>query len=403
MTSSISREQLVLYALLTSLTAMSIDALLPGLRMIDAQMANSSRFAARHLITLFVVGMAFGELALGPLSDAIGRKKVLLLGLALYSAGTLIAMAAGTLEVLVFGRILQGVGVAGPKIATRAMIRDQFEGDMMARVMSFMFALLVFVPMLAPLLGQGVIAVGGWRGLFVAYLMIAMGVALWLIKRQPETLLAMNRIAFQPRLLLGNGMRILGNRRVSLLITATGLVFGAQLLYLSTAAQLFSDAFEIRELFPMYFAILAAGVGIASYFNAGFVLRFGMERMVQSALIGMALVGGAMLVAALIWAGRPPLGLFMLQGFAGFFAIGVLFGNLNAMAMRSLAQLAGLGAALIASGSSLVAALFSSVFSMFYDGSTLYFAAAFFAAAVGALLLLGLSNRDDSAQIQAMR
>ncbi|MFT6452817.1 MAG: DHA1 family bicyclomycin/chloramphenicol resistance-like MFS transporter [Halocynthiibacter sp.] len=233
--------------------------------------------------------------------------------------------------------------------------------------------------------------------------MIAMGVALWLIKRQPETLLAMNRIAFQPRLLLGNGMRILGNRRVSLLITATGLVFGAQLLYLSTAAQLFSDAFEIRELFPMYFAILAAGVGIASYFNAGFVLRFGMERMVQSALIGMALVGGAMLVAALIWAGRPPLGLFMLQGFAGFFAIGVLFGNLNAMAMRSLAQLAGLGAALIASGSSLVAALFSSVFSMFYDGSTLYFAAAFFAAAVGALLLLGLSNRDDSAQIQAMR
>lgn len=393
----------MLYALLTSLTAMSIDALLPGLRMIDAQMANSSRFAARHLITLFVVGMAFGELALGPLSDAIGRKKVLLLGLALYSAGTLIAMAAGTLEVLVFGRILQGVGVAGPKIATRAMIRDQFEGDMMARVMSFMFALLVFVPMLAPLLGQGVIAVGGWRGLFVAYLMIAMGVALWLIKRQPETLLAMNRIAFQPRLLLGNGMRILGNRRVSLLITATGLVFGAQLLYLSTAAQLFSDAFEIRELFPMYFAILAAGVGIASYFNAGFVLRFGMERMVQSALIGMALVGGAMLVAALIWAGRPPLGLFMLQGFAGFFAIGVLFGNLNAMAMRSLAQLAGLGAALIASGSSLVAALFSSVFSMFYDGSTLYFAAAFFAAAVGALLLLGLSNRDDSAQIQAMR
>ena len=155
------RERIALYALLTSLTSVSIDALLPGLRAIGADLGISPPLSTQHIISLFILGMAFGELLLGPLSDALGRKKALILGLCVYAAGTAVAMLAGSLEMVVFGRFLQGVGVAGPKIATRAMIRDQFEGDAMARVMSFMFTLFILVPMLAPALAQVIIAAAG--------------------------------------------------------------------------------------------------------------------------------------------------------------------------------------------------------------------------------------------------
>ena len=397
------RERIVLYALLTSLTSISIDALLPGLRQIGADLGVQPPLSTQHIISLFILGMAFGELLLGPLSDAMGRKRALVLGLGVYALGTVVAMAAGSLEMVILGRFLQGVGVSGPKIATRAMIRDQFEGDAMARVMSFMFTLFILVPMLAPTLAQGIIAVGGWRSVFAVYLAAAGLLGVWLVMRQPETLPLEKRIPFRPRLLVSNGRRILSNRRVTLLIVATGLVFGAQLLYLSTAADLFFDAYGIGQTFPLYFAMLATGIGLASFLNAKLVQRFGSEAMARYGFIGLAVAGLAMLAASTLWAGRPPLTVLMVLGFAAFFAIGVLFGNLNAMAMRSLGQVAGLGASLIASGSSLIATLFAIAFGAFYDGTTLNLSAGFFAAGVSALVLAEIALRADASPVEAVR
>jgi DHA1 family bicyclomycin/chloramphenicol resistance-like MFS transporter len=402
MRSSISfRERIVLYALLTSLTSLSIDAVLPGLRQIGEEVGVAAPLSTQHIISLFIFGMAFGELLLGPLSDAVGRKKALVLGLVVYGAGTIIAMLAGSLEMVIIGRFLQGVGVSGPKIATRAMIRDQFEGDAMARIMSFMFTLFILVPMLAPALAQGLIALAGWRSVFGIYLVIAGLLGLWLMMRHPETLRDGKRIAFRPKLLLQNGRRILSNRRVILLIIATGIIFGAQLLYLSTAVDLFYDAYGIDETFPAYFAILAAGIGLASFLNAKFVQRFGMDAMARAALIGLTAVGLVMLAAVILWGGRMPLMALMMFGFSAFFCIGILFGNLNAMAMRSLGQVAGLGASLIASGSSLVATLYAVVVGSFYDGSAVNLAIGFFVAGASSLLLAELARRGDALPIRA--
>ncbi|WP_420959889.1 multidrug effflux MFS transporter [Brucella sp. IR073] len=397
------RERIVLYALLTSLTSISIDALLPGLRVIGAEVGISSPLSTQHVISLFIFGMVFGELLLGPLSDAMGRKRALLLGLAVYCAGTMIAMLAGSLEMVILGRFLQGVGVSGPKIATRAMIRDQFEGDAMARVMSFMFTLFILVPMLAPVLGQAMIAIGGWRSIFCLYLATACLAGLWLVLRQAETLPPERRIPFRPRLLILNGLRILGNRRVVLLIAATGFVFGAQLLYLSTAADLFLDAYGIEETFPFYFAVLAASIGLASFLNARLVQRFGMDAMARAAFIGLSMAGLVMLLAVLSWDRRLPLAVLMVSGFAAFFATGVLFGNLNAMAMRSLGQVAGLGASLIASGSSLVAALFAVGMGHFYNGTPLNLASGFCLAGVVSLVLSEISARGPAGPVEAVR
>jgi MFS transporter, DHA1 family, multidrug resistance protein len=404
MTSTIRfREQIALYALLTSLTSFSIDALLPGLRQIGADVGVAPPLSTQHIISLFILGMAFGELLLGPLSDAMGRKKALVLGLCVYALGTVIAMAAGSLEMVIAGRFIQGIGVSGPKIATRAMIRDQFEGDAMARVMSFMFTLFILVPMLAPTLAQGIIAIGGWRSVFAFYLGVAALLGLWLVMRQQETLPPAKRIPFRPRLLVLNARRILSNRRVTLLIVATGLVFGAQLLYLSTAADLFFDVYGIVETFPFYFAVLATGIGLASFLNAKLVQRFGSEAMARYGFAGLAAAGFVMLAASGFWDGRPPLPVLMMLAFSAFFAIGVLFGNLNAMAIRSLGQVAGLGASLIASGSSLIATLFAIALGAFYDGTTLTLSIGLLFAGLSALALTEFAARGDAAPVDAIR
>jgi DHA1 family bicyclomycin/chloramphenicol resistance-like MFS transporter len=394
------QERLVLYALLTSLTSLSIDALLPGLREIGVQFGTSPYLSTQHVISLFILGMAFGELLLGPLSDAIGRKRALLLGLGIYVSGTLVAMLANSLEMIILGRFLQGIGVSGPKIATRAMIRDQFEGDAMARIMSFMFTLFILVPMLAPALAQGLIAIAGWRSVFAAYLVIAICLGCWLAVRQQETLRVEQRISFRPRLLIVNGFRILSSRRVGLLILATGLVFGAQLLYLSTAADLFLDAFGVRETFPFYFAMLASAMGLASFLNARLVQRFGMEAMARAAFIGLSAIGFLAAATSIACDGQLPFAIFLAFLFPLFFAIGLLFGNLNAMAMQPLGHVAGFGASLIASGSSLVATLFAVGFGGFYDGTVVYLFSGFLAAGLCGFAFLHIANRGDASALR---
>lgn len=397
------RSRLILYALLTSLTAISIDAILPGLLSIEETLQAQPPLRTQHVVSLFIFGMVFGELLIGPASDAFGRKAALIAGLTVYIAGTVVAMTAASMEVLIFGRILQGIGVSGPKIATRAMIRDQFEGDAMARVMSFMFTLFISVPMIGPALGQGIIVLAGWRGVFVMYLVLALALGIWMVLRDPETLPPERRIPIRFTPLVSNAARILTNRRVVLLIFATGLVFGAQLFYLSVAAELFFDAYGIDRGFPLLFAILAAGIGLASYTNGMLVERFGASAMARSGFIGMSAASVVMLAACLLTDDVLPLVIFIVLGFGVFFAIGILFGNLNAMAMRTLGDVAGIGSSLLASGSSLVATLFALIAGTFYAGGVVIVPVAFLVAGSSGLLLTAIALRSDGTSISATK
>lgn len=397
------RSRLILYALLTSLTAISIDAILPGLLSIEETLQVQPPLRTQHVVSLFIFGMVFGELLIGPASDAFGRKAALIAGLAVYIVGTVVAMTAASMEVLIIGRILQGIGVSGPKIATRAMIRDQFEGDAMARVMSFMFTLFIFVPMIGPALGQGIIVLAGWRGVFAMYLVLALLLGAWMVLRHPETLPPEKRIPIRFTPLVSNAARILTNRRVVLLIFATGLVFGAHLFYLSVAAELFFDAYGIDRGFPLLFAILAAGIGLASYTNGMFVERFGASAMARSGFIGMSAASVVMLAACLLTDDVLPLVIFIVLGFGIFFAIGILFGNLNAMAMHTLGDVAGIGSSLLASGSSLVATLFALIAGIFYAGGVVIVPVAFLVAGSSGLLLTVIALRSDETSISAAK
>ena len=180
-------EFIALIAMLFATIAFSIDAMLPALPQIAAELTPADPNRAQLILTSFVLGMGLGTFLAGPISDALGRKPVIVLGAGLYMVGALLAWAAPTLETVLAARLLQGLGAAGPRVVSLAMVRDLYSGRHMARIMSFAMMIFTLVPALAPLAGQGIIALTGWRGIFLAFLVFAVVATSWLSLRQPET------------------------------------------------------------------------------------------------------------------------------------------------------------------------------------------------------------------------
>jgi DHA1 family bicyclomycin/chloramphenicol resistance-like MFS transporter len=392
-------EFVVLFSLTTSLIALSIDAMLPALRDIGEALAVTDANDTQFIITLFIFGMVFGEIFFGPLSDALGRKRAILIGLAIYALGAVIAMTAGSLEMILVGRFVQGIGVSGPKIASRALIRDLYEGEAMSRILSFIMMVFILTPMLAPALGQLVLTVADWRAIFFAFLALAALVGAWMQLRQPETLPPSRRLAFSLGTIYANTRLILRHGPVMAYTFSAGFIFGALLLYLSTSQAMFLDLYGVDETFPLYFAILALAIGCASFSNSQLVMRLGMRPLALGALTGLILFGCALLAVALAYGGVPPFPLFMALCFMIFFCNGILFGNLNALAMQSLGRVAGLGASIIASVSSLVAVVMAVTVGRFYDQTAQPLAAGFILAGATSLALVLAVRRSRAGDI----
>ena len=175
-----------------------------------------------------------------------------------------------------------------------------------------------------------------------------------------------------------------------------GLVFGVQVVYLSTSQAMFQDFYNAGKRFPLYFAILALGIGMASLLNSQLVMRYGMHRLTVSALVGLIIFSFTLLIIGITHSGIPPFQWFMVLCFSMFFCIGILFGNINALAMQWLGHIAGLGASLIASISSIVAVMVSVSVGRFYNGTILPMALGFLACATIALALVLSAKRSTA-------
>jgi DHA1 family bicyclomycin/chloramphenicol resistance-like MFS transporter len=356
-------------SLLTSIAALSIDTMLPALPAIGESLQVDNSNDLQLVITLFVFGMFLGELIFGPLSDSLGRKKALAIGLVIYCAGTAIALGSTTLHQLLLGRIIQGIGVSGPKIISRAMIRDQFEGNRMARIFSFVMTVFIFAPMIAPALGQGIVLLAGWRAIFFFFLILAVFTAALIMIQQPETLAPERRRPINLRNLLSKAGLILRTPRVTCYAVTAGLVFGILLLFLSTSQAMFHYMYDREESFPLYYAILSSGFGVAALLNARLVMKHGMYRLCLGGLIGLIGLGIFFLFAG--EGGVPSFGAFMAGCYVLMLCAGILFSNLSALAMQPLGKMAGLGASLVSAISSIIAVTVSLFAGRFYD-NTLY-------------------------------
>ncbi|MBU2864237.1 multidrug effflux MFS transporter [Reinekea forsetii] len=392
-------EFIMLIALLSSLVALSLDTMLPAFNTIAADLNIQDIRQTQWIITAIIVGMAFGQLFFGPLSDAYGRKGSILLGIGLFCLGAVLSMTAQSFEALLIGRFIQGIGVSGPRIATMALVRDKFVGNAMARIMSFVMVAFVMVPMLAPLVGQAILLAFSWRAIFGLFVVLSVIAGIWLAIRQPETLQPENRRPMNAKS-IGFGIKIVVSHPRTLGFSmASGVIFGGLLTYVGSAQAIFEGIYGLGDKFPFFFAALAFGIGSASYVNGRLVMRIGALNLAIYALIGKMLLALILVVLAMLQGGSPTLWQFMLLGFMLMFCVGILFGNLSSLAMVPLGKLAGVGAAVVGTLQNIVSVVVSVSIGWFFNGTLLPVVAGFFVSAVLALGLVLLVKDKSEDQI----
>ena len=282
-------EFIALIAMLFSTIALSIDAMLPALTEMGQELSPENPERATLVVGVFVMGMGIGTFFAGPLSDAYGRKPVILIGFAFYTLGALWAGSSSDLDGVLMGRFLQGLAIAGPRVACVALVRDLYQGEKMASIMSFAMTVFALVPALAPSLGQLILLGFGWRAIFYAFAIFALFGSLWVGLRQPETLLpeARNKLSVSA---VGRAIKECFGNRVFFYSVATQVaVYSALFSLVSTVQPVYAQTFDKAESFPLFFAASALISMPASVINAKLVMRFGMRIMIKSALFGVVI------------------------------------------------------------------------------------------------------------------
>ena len=340
-------EFIPLMALIVALDALSIDTLLPALPLMARDLGVANANDMQLVVSLMFLGFGAGQIFGGPLSDGLGRKPAVYVGLAFYVAGSVLGMVAWSFPVMMAARLLQGFGAAIPVIVVNALVRDLYEGDPMARIMSFVGTVFILVPVLAPLAGQGILFIATWRQTFLLYLVLSIPAALWFALRQPETLPPERRLPLSLPVMGRAMVEVVRMPDVMGYILCGGFVTGAFLGYLSSAQQIFQDGYGVGVHFVLYFSSLAFSIGVALLVNGTLVQRLGMRPMTATALLGLSLLGLVFLPFALAFGGVPPLWATMGYLMLSFLFIGVLFGNLTALALEPIGHIAGVGAGIV--------------------------------------------------------
>jgi len=347
-------EFVALMASLMSVVALAIDALLPALEYIGISIGTVESNDNQMIITMIFLGLGAGPLLFGPISDSLGRKPIVYMGFIIFIIASFICVFATNLEVMILGRILQGVGLSAPRTISIAMVRDSYSGDYMARIMSFITVVFLLVPIVAPAMGKFILDHYNWQSIFYIQLIFTLLVTFWFWKRQPETLALEKRIPFNGRVFI-DGLKEISKFKNTIGYTLiSGFITGSFIVYLSASQQIFQQQYNLIDEFPYIFAGLAISVGTATFLNGTLVLKFGMERLVTISLIGFFIISLAYII--LFYGTTNPSVLVLLAFFAlQFFAIGFLFGNLRALAMQPVGHIAGIGAAITGFVSTLMA------------------------------------------------
>ncbi len=387
------KELIALVAFVMALGALGIDLMLPALGDIREDFglsADSTRAAG--IVTTYVIGSAVGTLAYGPLADRFGRRPPLYGGFFLYGVGAVGAALAPSLGTMLAGRLLWGIGAAGPRTIALSIIRDRYHGEEMARRMSVIFAIFVIVPVLAPSLGALILLVAHWRWVFWACVAVVTVVATWVL-RLPETLDPANRIEFRPTAILTAARSVFANRQTMGYMLALTASFGAFVSYLATSELILQDVFDRAELFPAFFGALAAVMGSAMLANSRIVDRLGVRATVHRVLVGYVAAAAILLAVSFLTDGAPPLWLFTTLIGAVLIMHALLIPNANSLAMDPMGTVAGTAASIIGFVSLGAGAAIGAVIDATFDGTVTPLAVGFLISSVAALLLVWWAER----------
>jgi DHA1 family bicyclomycin/chloramphenicol resistance-like MFS transporter len=370
-----TREFIALMAGMMAAVALSIDTLLPALGIIGRELQVSNPNHPQFLIGGIFIGMAVGQLLAGPLSDALGRKRVLFLGLGIHFIGSITCLLAPNFGLLVVGRLVQGVGAAGPYVCAVSIVRDKYAGRSMARIMSLVMMIFIMVPAVAPSIGQAVMEMAGWRDIFIMYIAYALVLAGWVWWRLEETLPPERRVPFNPKNLLHGLRAVLQNKLTVCYTLCMGISFGSLMGYLNSSQQIFQEHFHTGKAFSLYFGGLAVVLGISALVNARIVQRLGMRYIAMRAMAGV--IAASILFLLLHFVVNITLPMFLAYAVIVFFCFGLIHGNLNALAMEPMGQIAGLASAIIGASSSVISMSIGAVIGQSYNDTLIPMAVGF--------------------------
>ena len=385
-----TREMTALLAGLMALNAFAIDAMVPALPQIGESL-NVARENDRQLVVIaYFVGFAATQLVWGPLADRFGRKPVMAAGVALYGVFALLCAFAPTFPVLIGGRVLMGASAAATRVLVVAMVRDLFEAEEMARVMSLVFMTFMLVPVLAPNIGQLILLFAPWRAIFLVLSVYAAVMVIWPWLRLPETLHPDFRRPLDWRVTgtaIVETIREPQSRGYTLAMTIS---FSALVAYISSIQQIVFDAFGEGQLIGLVFAAIAAPMALASWLNSRVVGTFGLRRVGHSAALAFMIITAVH--AAIALAGLETLPLFILLQGLTMASFAFTSSNLGTLAMEHMAPIAGTASSVQGVVGTIGAAGIGFVIGQQFDGTVIPFVIGTAACAAGGFLIIVLTE-----------
>jgi DHA1 family bicyclomycin/chloramphenicol resistance-like MFS transporter len=335
----------VLLGSLTAFGPLSVDMYLPALPHIASEL-DAGPASIQLTLTAVLAGLALGQLVAGPVSDALGRKRPLLVGVAAYAAASLLCAVAPSAPALVGLRFVQGLAGSAGVVIARAIVRDLYAGDAAARVFSILVLVMGAAPVLAPTLGAQVLRVAGWRAIFVVLAVIGILLVLAVAGGLDETHAAERRAIGGVVETLGTMRRLLADRSFLGYALTGGFGFGALFAYISGSSFVLERVYGLSpQRFGLFFAINAAGFVVMAQVNARIVGRAGARRLLAIGLASGAAGALALLVVAATHtgglAGILPC-LFVVQT-----SLGLVLPNSTALALTDHPAVAGSASALL--------------------------------------------------------
>ncbi|MBA5775773.1 multidrug effflux MFS transporter [Stappia sp. F7233] len=384
-------EFVAMIAALMALNALAIDVMLPALPNIGEAFDVALENDRQKVLIAYLVGFGGAQLVYGPFSDRFGRRPLLLGGLALYSAASVLSLVADSFDHLLLARLLQGIGCAAPRVVALSIVRDCYSGRQMGRVMSLAMMVFMAIPIVAPSLGQVLLFVAPWRAIFGMLLLGGLACFLWCYIRLPETLPLGRRTPLQPSAILGSYRQAITTRVTVGYMAATALVFGALFGFIASAQQIFVDVFNLGALFPLVFAGVALCMSAASFLNSRLVGQIGMRRLSHGALIAFTLMG--ILQVLLAVSGLDSLPAFLAILCVTMFLFGFIGPNFNALAMEPVGHIAGTASSVLGFGTTLGGAIMGFFVGQQFDGTIVPIALGYSTFGLAAVLVVLLTER----------
>lgn len=329
---------------LSAFGPLSIDMYLPALPQMAGDL-HAADATVQLTLSAFIIGLALGQLVLGPLSDAVGRRKPLLAGLALYIVGSILCAVSPSAELLIAARGVQAVGAAAGIVIARATVRDFYSGTAMTKFFSMLMLVNGLAPILAPIIGGQILNWTSWRGVFVWLTVFGAALLAVVFFLLPEPLPADRRTPARLGSVLRTYAGLLADRSFLGYALASGLMFGSLFAYISGSSFALQGIYGLSpQAYSLVFGLNGIGIVLAGQLNGRLVGRFPERKLLTVGLLTAALGGFGVLMAAVLDLSLTGL---LIPLFILVSSIGLVAPNASSLALAEQARSAGSASALL--------------------------------------------------------